>query len=104
MMDADEATGPINLGNPGEFTMLELASLVLELTGGTSELIMKPLPADDPTQRQPDITLAKSTLSWEPTIQLAEGLEKTIAWFSGIDLAEWTPPSPNWEGGLTESS
>jgi UDP-glucuronate decarboxylase len=104
MMDADEATGPINLGNPGEFTMLELASLVLELTGATSELIMKPLPADDPTQRQPDITLAKSTLSWEPTIQLAEGLEKTIAWFSGIDLAEWTPPTPNWEGGLTESS
>jgi UDP-glucuronate decarboxylase len=103
MMDADEATGPINLGNPGEFTMLELASLVLELTGGTSQLVMKPLPADDPTKRQPDITLAKSTLGWEPTIPLKDGLQKTIAWFSTIDLSQWTPPTPNWEGGLTES-
>ncbi len=103
MMDADEATGPINLGNPGEFTMLELASLVLELTGGNSELVMKPLPADDPTQRQPDIMLAKSTLGWEPTIPLKEGLQKTIAWFSEQDLSQWTPPTPNWEGGLTES-
>ena len=104
MMDADEATGPINLGNPGEFTMLELASLVLELTGGNSELVMKPLPADDPTQRQPDITLAKSTLGWEPTIPLKEGLQKTIAWFSDQDLSQWTPPTPNWAGGLTESA
>jgi UDP-glucuronate decarboxylase len=103
MMDADEATGPINLGNPGEFTMLELASLVLELTGGKSSLVMKPLPADDPTKRQPDITLAKSTLGWEPTISLKEGLQKTIAWFSTIDLSQWSPPTPNWEGGLTES-
>jgi UDP-glucuronate decarboxylase len=102
MMDADEATGPINLGNPGEFTMLELASLVLKLTGCKSELTLQPLPADDPTQRQPDITLAKSTLDWEPTIPLSEGLEKTIAWFSGIDLSAWTPPTPNWSGGLTE--
>ncbi|MBC8201775.1 MAG: SDR family oxidoreductase [Planctomycetes bacterium] len=103
MMDADEATGPINLGNPGEFTMLELASLVLELTDGKSNLVMKPLPADDPTKRQPDITLAKSTLGWEPTIPLKEGLQKTIAWFSTVDLSQWTPPTPNWEGGLTES-
>jgi UDP-glucuronate decarboxylase len=104
MMDADEATGPINLGNPGEFTMLELASLVIELTGSDSQLVMKPLPADDPTQRQPDITLAKSTLGWEPTIPLKEGLQKTIAWFSEQDLTQWTPPTPNWEGGLTESA
>ncbi len=103
MMDADEATVPINLGNPGEFTMLELASLVIELTGSDSQLVMKPLPADDPTQRQPDITLAKSTLGWEPTIPLKEGLQKTIAWFSEQDLTQWTPPTPNWEGGLTES-
>ncbi|MBT4530813.1 MAG: SDR family oxidoreductase [Phycisphaerae bacterium] len=102
MMDADEATGPINLGNPGEFTMLELASLVLELTNGDSELIMQPLPADDPTQRQPDISLAKSTLQWEPTIPLAEGLKRTIDWFSEIDLSQWTPPTPNWGGGLTD--
>ncbi len=103
MMDAEEATGPINLGNPVEFTMLELAALVIELTNSNSKLIMKPLPADDPKQRQPDITLAKSTLGWEPSIPLKEGLEKTIAWFSGIDLSQWTPPTPNWEGGLTES-
>lgn len=103
MMDADEATGPINLGNPGEFTMLELASLVLELTGCKSELILKPLPADDPSQRQPDITLAKSTLGWEPSIPLAEGLKKTIDWFSTIELSDWTPPTPNWGGGLIES-
>lgn len=102
MMDADEATGPINLGNPSEFTMLELASLVLELTEGTSELLMQPLPADDPTQRQPDIALAKSTLGWEPTIPLAEGLQKTIAWFSETDLSQWKPPTPNWSGGLVE--
>ena len=104
MMDVDEATGPINLGNPGEFTMLELASLVIELTDSDSQLVMKPLPADDPTQRQPDITLAKSTLGWEPTIPLKEGLQKTIAWFSEQDLSQWTPPTPNWEGGLTESA
>ncbi|MDG1137443.1 MAG: NAD-dependent epimerase/dehydratase family protein, partial [Phycisphaerales bacterium] len=104
MMDADKATGPINLGNPGEFTMLELANLVLELTGGDSKLVMKPLPADDPTQRQPDITLAKSTLGWQPTIPLNEGLQKTIEWFSNTKLSEWTPPTPNWEGGLVESS
>ncbi len=102
MMDADETTGPINLGNPGEFTMLELASLVLELTNGDSELIMQTLPADDPTQRQPDISLAKSTLHWEPTIPLAEGLKRTIDWFSEIDLSQWTPPTPNWGGGLTD--
>ena len=102
MMDADEATGPINLGNPVEFTMLELATLVLELTNSSSALIMKPLPADDPTQRQPDITLATSTLGWEPSIALSEGLKRTIAWFSETDLSEWTPPTPNWAGGLTE--
>jgi UDP-glucuronate decarboxylase len=103
MMDTNEATGPINLGNPSEFTMLELANLVLELTGSDSELVMKPLPADDPLQRQPDITLATSTLGWEPTIPLTKGLKKTITWFSEIDLSEWTPPTPNWEGGLTAS-
>ena len=104
MMDVDEATGPINLGNPSEFTILELAELVLELTGSASELIMRPLPADDPTQRQPDIALAKSTLDWEPSIPLREGLQQTIAWFSEIDLSQWSPPTPNWEGGLTATS
>jgi UDP-glucuronate decarboxylase len=104
MMDADEATGPINLGNPGEFTMLELANLVIDLTGSASELVTKPLPADDPLQRQPDITLAKSTLDWEPSIPLTEGLQKTIAWFSDMDFSQWTPPTSNWEGGLTATS
>jgi UDP-glucuronate decarboxylase len=103
MMDADDATGPVNLGNPGEFTMLELAEQVLLLTEGKSSLIMKPLPADDPTQRQPDITLAKSLLGWSPTIALKDGLQKTIEWFSGVELSQWTPPTPNWEGGLVES-
>src|SRR3954447_15238744 len=76
-----ETTGPINIGNDGEFTMLELAQLVLELTGSTSELVYEPLPVDDPTQRQPDLTLAREILGWEPTIPLREGLERTIPAF-----------------------
>jgi len=75
-------TGPVNIGNPGEFTMLELASLVLELTGSRSVVEHRALPADDPKQRQPDISLAKKTMGWEPHIALKEGLEKTIAYFS----------------------
>ena len=81
MGTADEITGPINTGNPGEFSMLELASLVIELTNSKSKLIFEPLPADDPKQRQPDITLAKSVLDWEPKVKLEEGLKHTIAYF-----------------------
>lgn len=82
MMDSREGfTGPVNLGNPGEFTMLELAELVLELTGGKSEIVFCPLPQDDPTQRKPVIDLAKKELAWEPEIALREGLEKTVAYF-----------------------
>ena len=81
MGTADEVTGPINTGNPGEFSMLELASLVIELTNSKSKLIYEPLPADDPKQRQPDITLAKSVLDWEPKVKLDEGLKRTIAYF-----------------------
>lgn len=73
--------GPVNIGNPGEFTILELAQLVLEMTGSSSELSFRPLPQDDPLQRKPDITLAKKELQWEPGIPLQEGLEKTIAYF-----------------------
>lgn len=80
MMDSD-LTGPINIGNPGEFTMLELAEHVLDLTGSSSKIEYFPLPADDPTQRQPDISLAKAHLDWEPTIQLRDGLTQTIEWF-----------------------
>ncbi|MBT3916173.1 MAG: SDR family oxidoreductase [Rhodospirillaceae bacterium] len=83
LMDApDEVTGPVNLGNPGEFTILQLAELVVKLTGAKSELIYAPLPEDDPLQRCPDITLAKEKLEWQPTVQLEQGLEKTIAYFS----------------------
>jgi dTDP-glucose 4,6-dehydratase len=74
--------GPVNIGNPYEFTVLELARLVLEMTGSASQIRFEPLPVDDPTQRRPDITLARRVLGWEPEIQLREGLERTIAWFS----------------------
>jgi dTDP-glucose 4,6-dehydratase len=77
-----EAVGPINIGNPGEFTMLELAEIVLELTNSSSQVIFEPLPVDDPTQRQPDLTLARSKLGWEPTISLREGLLRTIPYFA----------------------
>ena len=84
MATDDDVTGPINLGNPGEFTILELAEKIIAATGSRSELIRKPLPADDPVQRRPDITLAKEKLGWEPKIQLDEGLEKTIAYFDKL--------------------
>ena len=81
MNTSDDFAGPVNIGNPSEFSMLELASSVLRLTGSKSKLSFKPLPADDPRQRRPDITLAKSTLNWEPKIKLEAGLEKTIEYF-----------------------
>lgn len=81
MHSGDEVTGPINLGNPGEFTIAELADLVIEQTGTTAGIEYRPLPQDDPVRRQPDITRAKSTLGWEPTIALAEGLSRTIEFF-----------------------
>lgn len=85
MMDTgDDVTGPINLGNPGEFTMLELAEQVIALTGSRSKVVHHPLPQDDPKQRKPDITRARETLRWEPTIPLAEGLKKTIAYFDEL--------------------
>lgn len=74
-------TGPINLGNPGEFTMLELAEKVIQLTGSKSKLVFMPLPTDDPKQRQPDITLAKENLGWQPKVNLEDGLKETIAYF-----------------------
>ena len=77
-------TGPCNIGNPGEFTILELARKVVELTGSRSRLVYTPLPPDDPAQRQPVIRLAKEELGWEPSVGLTEGLEKTIAYFRGI--------------------
>lgn len=82
MMDSPAAfVGPVNIGNPGEFTMLELAEMVLRLTGSRSKISFKPLPSDDPKQRRPDISLAKQALDWEPKVSLEEGLVKTIAYF-----------------------
>ena len=82
-MPADFA-GPVNLGNPGEFTMIELAQKVKAITGSSSPLVHKPLPVDDPKQRQPDITLAREALGWQPTVPLDEGLTKTIAYFDKL--------------------
>ncbi len=84
MNSRDGFTGPVNLGNPGEFSMLELAEMVISLTGSSSKLVYKPLPQDDPTQRQPVIELAKKELDWEPKVSLEEGLKKTIEYFSTI--------------------
>jgi len=85
MMDTEaDFTGPVNIGNPTEFTIRELAELVVRLVGGRSQLVFKPLPADDPRQRQPDITLARSALRWEPKIALEDGLRETIRYFRDL--------------------
>lgn len=85
LMDTgDDFTGPVNIGNPGEFTILELAEKVIQMTNSRSKLIFEPLPEDDPIQRQPDITLAKSKLNWQPNVKLEEGLKHTIDYFSTI--------------------
>jgi UDP-glucuronate decarboxylase len=86
MNSREDFTGPVNVGNPNEFTIKELAEAVIELTGSDSKIVYEQLPADDPMQRQPDISLAKKELGWEPTIQLREGLTKTIDYFKSIDL------------------
>lgn len=88
--------GPVNIGNPGEFTIRELADLVIELTGVKVQLETRPLPPDDPARRQPDIKLAKKHLQWEPKIPLREGLQKTIDWFQSIDFDHYRPPTPNY--------
>jgi UDP-glucuronate decarboxylase len=81
LMEQEETVGPVNIGNPVEFTMLELAEDVIKLTGTKSKIIHEELPSDDPKQRKPDITLAKKYLGWEPKVPLAEGLKDTIAYF-----------------------
>lgn len=81
----DDFTGPVNIGNPAEFTMLELAEKVIALTGTASKIVFKPLPSDDPKQRQPNISLAKSAMNgWEPSVQLDQGLGKTIDYFRRV--------------------
>ena len=85
MMNSPDAfTGPVNIGNPREFTILQLAETLIQMTGSASRIIFKPLPQDDPIQRRPDITLAREKLGWEPEIHLSEGLEKTIAYFRSL--------------------
>ena len=84
MMESDGWTGPVNLGNPGEFTVKELADKIIGKTKSQSKIVYRPLPADDPKQRQPDISLAKEKLGWQPTIPLAEGLDKTIEYFKKV--------------------
>ena len=81
LMNQDQVVGPMNIGNPGEFTILELAEKVLQIIGSSSKIIHEPMPQDDPKQRQPDITQAKEVLGWEPTVPLEEGLKKTVAYF-----------------------
>ena len=84
MATGDDFVGPVNIGNPGEFTILELAEKVIDMTGSKSKIIYQPLPSDDPMQRKPDISLAKEKLDWEPKIRLEEGLKKTIAYFENL--------------------
>jgi UDP-glucuronate decarboxylase len=97
MNGPDSFVGPVNIGNPGEFTIKQLAEMVVEMTGSKSKLVIKPLPADDPKQRQPDITLARKHLNnWEPKIPLREGLRRTIDWFKSIDMSHYRAPTPNY--------
>ena len=85
MMDREDAfTGPVNLGNPNEFPVLELAERVIRMTGSTSKIVFKPLPTDDPKQRQPDIKLAKEKLGWQPTVELEDGLKRMIEYFKNV--------------------
>lgn len=94
MATGDDVVGPINIGNPNEFRIRDLADLVIELTGSRSQLVFKSLPQDDPIQRQPDISKAKHLLGWQPTIELREGLEKTIAYFDALLSATPSIPGP----------
>ena len=98
MMDSPaEFTGPVNLGNPNEFTIMELAEKTIAMTGGKARLgASRPLPPDDPKQRKPDITLARERLGWEPTVQLADGLQRTIDWMRAVDLSDFRAPTPNY--------
>lgn len=95
MNGPDEFIGPVNLGNPFEFTIKQLAEMVVEMTRTKSQIVYEDLPADDPTQRQPIIDLARENLGWEPKVQLREGLARTIEYFRGVDLKQFRVPTPN---------
>lgn len=94
MNGPEDFHGPVNLGNPHEITILQLADTVIKLTGSSSKIIYQPLPADDPTQRCPDISLAKAKLNWEPVCDLLEGLTKTVEYFANLDLSLYEKPTP----------
>lgn len=97
MNGPDDFVGPVNIGNPGEFTIKELAEKIIEITGSKATIEYHPLPQDDPLQRRPDIALAYKHLNgWQPTINLAEGLQKTIDWFRTISLSDYRPPTPRY--------
>ncbi|MFG0284319.1 MAG: UDP-glucuronic acid decarboxylase family protein, partial [Phycisphaerales bacterium JB039] len=96
MNGSDDFVGPVNLGNPGEFTIKRLAELTLEMTGSKSTIEYRPAPEDDPKQRQPDISLAGAKLGWAPKIPLEQGLERTIAYFRSIDIDSFRAPTPNY--------
>ncbi|TWU21602.1 UDP-glucuronate decarboxylase [Novipirellula galeiformis] len=96
MNNDDDFIGPVNIGNPDEFTIRELAENVMALCGSKSKLVQRPLPSDDPTRRRPDISLAKEKLGWQPKVPLAEGLKHTIDWFQSIQLSDYRPPTPNF--------
>jgi len=95
MNNTEDFIGPVNLGNPEEFTIKQLAEIIIELTGSSSKLVYGPLPADDPTQRRPDISLAKAKLQWQPATNLREGLPKTIEYFKGLNLDHYSRPTLN---------
>jgi UDP-glucuronate decarboxylase len=96
MHGPDDFPGPVNIGNPGEFTIRQLAEMVIELSGSKSKIVQRPAVVDDPKQRQPDITLAKAKLDWQPTIALREGLQKTIEYFRSIEIDSFRAPTPNY--------
>lgn len=97
MMNTEGFTGPVNIGNPDEFTIRQLADLVIDMAASRSELNFLPLPPDDPSRRRPDISIAREKLGWSPTTSLEEGLKKTIDWFRSIDLDSYIPPTPNYK-------
>ena len=96
MNSPEDFVGPVNIGNPDEFTIRQLAELTIELTGAKSKIVQRPLPTDDPTRRRPDISLAKEELGWEPKVALREGLAQTIKFFESVDFAAYRAPTPNY--------
>ena len=96
MENDSDFSGPVNIGNPDEFTILELGKLVYKTLGQKENFVYKSLPADDPCRRQPDIKLAREKLGWEPKISLHEGLAKTIEWFKQINVEDFRAPTPNY--------